>query len=173
MIYTEAMSLLDDLIEDVDVPDNTYNMISLALKKAHDTEKSKNEESATYVTTTRFAIRKQRHESVGLILTETPAGVILITGVNPGSICDLVGMKPGDIIIEVNNVRQYNVHDIRNTLRHAYGVVTITTWRVDYAESDESVPEYVTQFQTRSPVNNSRQTPLRRVRNAYNRVLAW
>lgn len=185
MSYIEAMSLLDDLIEDVDVPDNTYNMIAIALKKANDCEKSKTEECAQYVTT-RFAIRKQRHETIGLVLTGTPAGVILITGIRPGSISDLVGMKPGDIILEVNNVRQYNVKDLCDTLRYTDGVVAITTWRVEYMERDEpaqlptiaqpsqappSEPEYVPPFQTRPPVNPPRQTPLRRVINAYNRVM--
>ena len=186
MSYIEAMSLLDDLIEDVNVPDNTYNMIALALKKANDSEKRKNEEYAQYVTT-RFAIRKQCHESIGLILTWTPAGVIMITGVLPGSISDLVGMKPGDIIIEVNNVRQYNVTDLCDTLRYIDGIVMITTWRIEYTERDEhahlptiaqpshappSESEYVPPFQTRPRVNPSRQTPLRRVRAAYNRVMA-
>ena len=186
MSYAEAMSLLDDLIEDVNVPDNTYNMIALALKKANDTEKSNSKEYATY-DTTRFAIRKQRHETIGLVLTETSVGVILITGIRPGSISDLVGMKPGDIILEVNNVRQYNVKDLCDTLRYTDGVVAITTWRVEYTERDEpaqlptisqpsqappSESEYVPPFQTRPRVNPSRQTPLQRVRAAYNRVMA-
>ena len=181
MSYTEAMSLLDDLVEKVDVPDNTYNTIALALKKANDTEKRNSKESAMYVTT-RFAIRKQRHESIGLILRGTPAGVILITEVRPGSICDLVGIKPGDIIIEVNNMRQYTVQDLCDTLRYANGVVTITTWRIEYDERDEptelpsiaqpsqeppSEPE-----QSRPPENSSRQTAFRRVRDAYNRIRA-
>ncbi|AET42414.1 hypothetical protein EXVG_00387 [Emiliania huxleyi virus 202] len=181
MSYTEAMSLLDDLIEDVDVPDNTYNTIALALKKANDTEKSKHGESAMYVTT-RFAIRKPRHEQIGLVLTETSTGVILITEIRPGSICDLVGMKPGDIITEMNNVRRYTVQDICNTLRYADGVITIGTWRIEYyTERDEptqlptisqpsqeplSAPE-----QTHPLENSSRRTAFRRVRNAYNSIL--
>jgi len=177
MSYTEAMSLLDDLIEDVNVPDNTYNMIALALKKANDSEKHKNENSAAFVLTI-FSIRKACHESIGLELASPTNGIILVASVRPGSISARVGMKPGDCITEVNNVRQYTLRGFCNTLQYIDGVVTIKTCRIEYKSDQQtynsSRSEQAFMFQTRtSPEYPTRYTPLSRVRHVYNRIFSW
>ncbi|AHA54850.1 hypothetical protein EhV244 [Emiliania huxleyi virus 86] len=170
MNYMDAMSLLDDLIDNVDVPDHTYNTIAMALKNANDTQNHIKEEFAKCVTTT-VAFRKNRNDIVGITVVNTPSNVTLVSHVQEGSIVDMAGVRAGDYIAEINNMQPLSTERLISILKLSDGIVTLKTWRIEYDENIEEGPSSTSSNIPSTTISRTRPTALQYARRAYSRAV--
>ena len=126
--FQHAMSLLDELVCEFNIPDETYLKIANCLQQGR-----KNELQKSYPhfdnDSKVFLFSKNANERIGIQLLNTPKNQVVISHVTEDGLADQVGMKPGDFITEVNG---HPISDAKDAIRRLKisGRVVVKAWRL-------------------------------------------